>query len=175
MNDPEPGLTGRVAELREAFDRSFALPLADRAEKRQLFLIWGVGAQAYAVALDALLGIERHRKVVPLPLRSPGLLGLAGFRGQLAPVFSMATLLGSGDGAESPAWLAFCKGPTPIALAFDRQEGAAQVAAADVSAAEAKEGLSPLTRQTVRVGTRVLPVLDLPSVAAAARQRLKKE
>lgn len=173
MNEARPGLIERVGELREAFDRSFALPVAQSAETEQTFLILGVGNERYAVILETLLGIEHHRKVVPLPLRAAGLLGLAGFRGQLVPVFSLASLLGCADGPERPVWMAFCKGPTPVAIAFDRFEGSVRVAAADLYAGKAKDGLPRLTKQTVRFGTGVLPVLDAVSVVEAITQRLK--
>jgi purine-binding chemotaxis protein CheW len=168
-------LLERVAELRDAFDRSFAMPTGNRAEVRRMFLVLAVGAERYAIALDAILGIEKHRKIVPLPLHAPGLMGLAGFRGQLVPVFSLAALLRAAEATEPSPWLVFCKGPTPMALAFDQFAGSERVAGSDIYTTEAKEGLSPLATQTVRIGTMNLPILDIPSVAAAARQRLKND
>jgi purine-binding chemotaxis protein CheW len=172
VNESRQGLIERAAELREAFDRSFALPLADAPETGQMFLILGVGAERYVMAIDTLLGIEHHRKIVPLPLRAAGLLGLAGFRGQLAPVFSLASLLGSAGGPEMPTWLAFCKGPTPVAIAFDRLEGAVRFAGAEVHAAEAKGSPPRLTKQMVRVGSNILSVIDVPSLIEAAKRSL---
>lgn len=172
MNDSRQGLIERVAELREAFDRSFALPLAQSPETKQMFLVLGVGTERYAAALDGFLGIEHGRKIVPLPLRSAALLGLAGFRGQLVPVVSLASLLGNAGGPEPPTWLAYCKGPTPVALAFDRFEGSVRVAGADVYAAVATEGSPRPIGQTVRVGTGILSVIDVPLLVEAVRQSL---
>lgn len=174
MRNSPQGLTERAAELRDAFDRSFALALVDSAETRQMLLIMGVGAAHYAIMLDSLLGIEHHRRIVPLPLGAPGLMGLAGFRGQLVPVFSLASMLGIAAESEPPTWLVYCRGPMPLALAFDRFAGSARVAAADVYTAEAKEGSPPTTTQTVRIGESILAILDIPSVAAEARLRLKQ-
>jgi purine-binding chemotaxis protein CheW len=172
VTDSRQGLIDRVAELREAFDRSFAVPVAQSAETGQTFLILGVGTARYAAALDGLLGIEHGRKIVPLPVRAAGLLGLAGFRGQLAPVFSLASLLGRPDGPERPAWMAFCKGPTPVAIAFDRFEGSVLVPSRDIYGAEPDASASRPGRRRVRLGSGTLSVVDVPSVVEAARRSL---
>ena len=172
MSDRQPAMDERAAELREAFDRSFSLPLLEQAEAKERFLILGAGGDRYAVRLDGLAGVEKCRKIAPLPLRAPGLLGLAGFRGQLTAVFRLASLLDIAAGDESPAWLAFCKGATPLALAFDRFEGAVDVPSQVVHATETKGRASQSGRQTVRIGSDTLHVIDVPSLAAAARQSL---
>lgn len=172
MKDSDQELDDRVVQLREAFDRSFSLPLPEHAETKERFLILGAGADRYAVRLDALSGVERRRKIARLPLRAPGLLGLAGFRGQLTAVFHLASLLGVPAGAEPPAWLAFCKGETPVAFGFDRLDGAAEVPSQDVHAAEPKDESLPSGRQTVRIGPEMLHVIDVPALVAATRQSL---
>ncbi len=174
MSDSQPALARRVLQLREAFDRGFALPAAEPGELKQELLILGVGADRYAVKLEAVLGVDHGRKIVPLPSRAPGLLGLAGLRGELTPVFSLASLLGCGAESDSPPWLIVCRSQPRMALAFDRFEGSVRVAREDVSTAEPEEGSQPLTRQTARLGPSVLYVIDVPSTVAAARKRVEK-
>jgi purine-binding chemotaxis protein CheW len=172
MNDPQHRLDERVEQLRESFDRSFSLPPPEPAEAKQRFLVLGAGADRYAIKLEGLLGVEARRKIARLPLRAPGLLGLAAFRGRMTAVFHLASLLGAPVGPEPPAWLAFCKGETPVALAFDRFEGAAEVPSGDIHAAEPKDRSPRLGGQTVRIGSDILHVIDVPSLTAMAKQSL---
>ena len=172
MTESHGEWAGRAAEMRAAFDRGFARAVADQADRTQMVLILRVGRQRHAVLLDELLAIEHRRKIVPLPSKASGLLGLAGFRGQLVPVLSLASLLQSPDEAESPAWLAFARGPMPLAFAFDRLEGSTQVPTDDIFLSEPDAAGPTRTRQTVRLGSEVLPMLDMPSLSAAARERL---
>ena len=185
MSDLSQDMARRKAQLREAFDSAFALPPVQRDDGREVFLIVGAGSGRYAARLDALLGLERGRKIVPLPSPAPGLLGLAGFRGQLIPVFDLAMLLGAsaagrgsgpgvpqGEVARGPQWLVLCKGQPAVALAFGRFEGLVLVSSQDVFAGPPGERPSGLAPQTVRVGSHNLSVMDVPSLVAAATRRL---
>jgi chemotaxis signal transduction protein len=172
MTGPDEGLTKQLRELRESFDRSFALPPDQPMESWVRYLVIGVGADRYALELDALLGLETRRKIVPLPFQAPGLLGLAGLRGRPTPVFSLASLLDRPGGADSPRWLALCKGPAALALAFDRFEGLAQVSSRDKYATDPMTESSIPARQTIRTKAGMIAILDIPAVIAAAKQRL---
>jgi chemotaxis signal transduction protein len=171
VSDSQQALSERAAELREAFDRSFALPLAPSPQTTQTFLVVGAGADCYAMAMDALMAIEKARKIVPIPLRTPGLLGLAGFRGQLAPVFSLAWLLGVAE-AEPPRWLAFCKGETLLALALDRLETSVQVSERDVCSARPNGPSERSVRRILRLDGGAISVVDVPSLIAAATKAI---
>jgi chemotaxis signal transduction protein len=117
----------RLAELRRAFDDSFAQPPppapgpGDWVE----FLLIQAGEQPYALRIGELSGLESDRKIVPLPAApgstAPWLLGLCAVRGQLAPVFDLAAILGlppplpGGPGArkESPRWMVLYRDRLP--------------------------------------------------------------
>ena len=107
MSDAEADTDRRLAELRESFDRGFALPPADASRAGDAFLIVRAGDGAVRdLAGRASWAWRVDRKIVPLPLQVPGLLGLAGLRGQLTPVFSLASLLGGGTrgGGRRRGW-----------------------------------------------------------------------
>ncbi len=119
-------LPARADELRRAFDRSFAeAPRPDTAAFEDLLLI-RVANDPYALRLAECAGLFADRKVTPLPTRVPELLGLAGFRGSLTPVYDLRGLLGYPRGG-APRWLVSTAGGAGVALAFDRFEGHARV------------------------------------------------
>jgi chemotaxis signal transduction protein len=161
--------SGKLAELRESFDREFSLPRQERREKGQEFLIVGAGGQRHALRLDDVLGLQRGRKIVPLPGAAAGLLGLAGIAGRLTPVFDLNALLGGSAGTEAPQWLVVCKGQWPLALAFDRFEGCVQAPREDVFT-PADAAATRLTRQAVRIDGRTLCIIDVQAVVATIKE-----
>jgi chemotaxis signal transduction protein len=129
----------RARELRDAFDRSFAEPLAapDSGGRAETFLLVLVDGRHYAIRASELRGIHRGRKITPLPTAAPALLGLVGIRSQLIPTYTLAALLGSSGDASGHEWLATCEQDGFIvALAFDGFLGSVRIGAADVHALE---------------------------------------
>jgi hypothetical protein len=84
------------------------------------------------------------------------------------PVFDLAVLLGH---PPDPAarWLALVRSAVPLALAFERFEGQAQVAHADVATPSAGAG-KPHVRGSVRWPGGARPLLDVPSIVAAVER-----
>src|ERR1035437_7130077 len=106
------------AKLRQAFDRSFALPPSQASQEVEDLLTIRVAGDPYAILLRDIAGMVAGRRVVPVPAVTPDLLGLAGIRGGIVPVFGLASILGYGPAPGSPRWMILCGAEEPIALAF---------------------------------------------------------
>ena len=93
-----------LAQLRAAFDETFAVPPRSREELESVIQI-RVGSEVFAIRTGHIGGLMKSRKIVPLPSRIPELLGVSALRGSLIPVFDLAALLGIPAGASRPSWL----------------------------------------------------------------------
>lgn len=83
-----------VAQLREAFDVTFARPSSVQGEALEGFLGIRLGEHPYALRLTEISALVTGKPVTALPSPLPDLLGLAGFRGNLVAVYSLTSLLG---------------------------------------------------------------------------------
>lgn len=159
-----------LARMRREFDASFASPQAVRTADEERLVILRAGAIEVACRIAQIMRFEADRKIVPLSGGAPGLLGLAGIRGKLVPVYGLATLLGQSL-AESPRWLALCGAEAPVALAFDRLERFVAAPASDVCpAGDASDGSGHVT-EVLRRGATTCSILDLASVLSSIRAR----
>lgn len=133
-----PDMSKRARGLAEAFDRSFQLPALRHAEEGRAALAIHAGGHPYLLPVEGVSMVSRAPKIVPLPLRlatpptSPrSQLGLAGIRGELVGVFSLAGLLGH-DAPDKASWLAVARGDRPVALAFEALDGQVVVPTASI-------------------------------------------
>jgi chemotaxis signal transduction protein len=117
----------RLAELRDSFDGSFAAPPPRPPHLADLLAI-RVAEVAYAVRLSAITALWVDRPTTPLPGPVPELLGLAGFRGTIVPVYDLAALLGHPAGIGG-RWLMLAADSPPLALAFAAVDGHLRVPA----------------------------------------------
>jgi chemotaxis signal transduction protein len=118
----------RLAELKHAFDASFAASIVKRDEAPRSALYIRTRGRQLAVRVDELAGVEPCRRLVRTPNRPRGLLGLTGVRGQLVATYDLAALLGApahAEGApEAPLrWMLLCDGNPEISLAVEQIEG----------------------------------------------------
>lgn len=139
MSAPALDLEQRVAELRRAFDRGFAEPVAVATASMEDLLAIRVAGNPYALVSRELSGVVTDRKVVALPSRRSDLRGLAGIRGTIVPVYGLAELLGYDAPPSAATWLALCGRTDPVALAFDELDGFLRVPRADLHAAHGAE------------------------------------
>ena len=79
----------KAAALRQAFDLSFALPPPPASPEVEDLLTIRVAGNPYAIRLRDIAGMVAGRKVVPVPSVTLDLLGLAGMRGGVVPVFGL--------------------------------------------------------------------------------------
>ncbi len=162
-----------AATLKREFDGAFAaLPSSIAATED--FLAIRVAGDRYAVALAEVAGLHADRKVVPLPSRAPDLLGVAGLRGVLAPVYDLRLLLGYAGGS-TPRWLLLTRADS-VGLAFDQFEAHLRVDRAEGSRPAGEHARRHLRGTVLAVfsdGTsELLPVIDVASLLAAiAKER----
>jgi chemotaxis signal transduction protein len=172
VSENQAGVIERSIELRRAFDRSFAQVPVTRATELDDLLEIRVGLDPYAIHLDQVTGVFADKPVTRLPGSFPELLGIAGFRGAIVPVYDLRTLLGYARGG-SQRWLILTAGETRIALAFDLFEGHTRVPRSAIAEETGSEIRRHHVREVVRSASLVRPVVHLPSILEAIRKRAR--
>jgi purine-binding chemotaxis protein CheW len=169
MNAGATPLSDRARALREAFDRSFAdAPRLAQVALEHIIAI-RVAGSPYAVRLAEISGLFADRPITPLPGPVPELLGLAGLRAMMVPVYDLGALLGLAR-ADKPRWLVLARGSAPLGLAFERFERHLRLP---------REAIAPATpprsavREVARSEDGALPVIHLPSILEAIRERAR--
>ena len=99
-----PQAESATLALRRAFDRSFAALPAEAPPFEDLLTVRAAG-DTFALRLRDVAELIAGLLVAPLPSATPHLLGLAGLRGGVVPVFSLASLLGAAGPAGAPRWV----------------------------------------------------------------------
>jgi len=157
--------TRRLSELRESFDKSFALPTSTTSHTFVGMLAIRVGRNQYAMRIDELADVQGACKVVPLPGARSEMIGLAGIRGRLVAVYSLAALLGHGD-AEGWNWLAICGTGKALGLAFGDLEGYVQAPQADLYPAAEVDGARAHVSEVLRSENVTRIVVSTSSIIA---------
>jgi chemotaxis signal transduction protein len=145
----------KVGAMRDAFDRSFAEPPRGRIEEVENLLAIRVAGHAYALRVAEVASLAADRKIVAVPSAAHGLLGVAGIRGVIVPVYGLAALLGLADTASPPRWLALCGAHKPVGLAFHHLDRYLSLPS-DQRVAD-----------VVRTPGGLVPLIDIPSILAA--------
>jgi chemotaxis signal transduction protein len=161
-----------VAAMRAEFDRSFAeAPGTQAARGVRLLLIKDVAGRAYALRLDQISAIVGDRRIVAVPSRVPGLIGVAGIRGGLVAVYALTELLGGEGASERGRWIAVCPAVEPVGLAFAEIEGQEQVAAAAIVSAPARAESNDPIQDLARTQGGLRPILAIPILLDSIRRR----
>jgi chemotaxis signal transduction protein len=158
---------GRAAELRLAFDRGFAQPIETDATVKTDLLAIRVGAETCAFRLREIAGLFVDKSITRIPGSAPALLGIAGFRGAITPVFNLQSLFGRSTTA-TPRWLVIAAG-APVALAFDAFDGQMRVSPDAILPRPPGAQTLSYAREFVRTKARVYPVIDLPWILDAIK------
>ncbi len=162
----------RVSHLRREFDRTFSLPMAKQRGAPHNFLACRVGNEGLAISLAELTGLQRRGKVVPFRGAVPGLLGVAGIRSRLIPIYQLSALLGLPPSGRPEPWWAVCGDAEPVGLAFDGFEGYVQATAEDVKPRPDAHGpCAAFLREVLATAGAVRPILHLPSLIDSIRTR----
>ncbi len=154
------------------FDESFAAPEAERPELVPLLAI-RVAGRPYALALRELGGTEAGARIAPVPARSPALLGLAGIRGRVVPVFDLATLFGEVRPETPPHWIALSQGVEAIGLAFSELEGHLERRPEELGAYSSQG--QKWIRGALRGERELRQVIDVSAIAASVRGMVREE
>ncbi|HEY4954890.1 MAG TPA: chemotaxis protein CheW [Gemmatimonadaceae bacterium] len=171
MNE-NPFVESKAAELRQAFDLSFALPPPQASEEVEDLLAIRVAGDPYAIRLRDIAGMVAGRKVVPVSAVTLDLLGLAGIRGGVVPVFGLASILGYGQAPGSPRWMILCGAEEPIALAFSDFEGYLRLPKSSLQADENLRAKRQYVDQVASTEAGVRAVISIPLVVATIRNRI---
>jgi purine-binding chemotaxis protein CheW len=163
-------LTRTAAELKRAFDESFAAPVPEASAAPISLLLVRIGTGRYALRMADLTGVEVGRRIVPLPAEDPALLGLAGIRGRLVPVYCLHTLLGYDRLREPPDRFVLCGRAEPVGLSIDEIEGHVYVSPAELHSSDAQATQEHLREVLIRDEV-ARGVLDVPSILAAIEER----
>ena len=156
-------------QLREQFDRSFALPPSLPAAGSVNLLTIRIGAEPYAIRLADIRGLHADRRILEVPGPMPELLGVTNFRGQIVPVYQLTTLLGKAA-AGAPRWMVLVQGSAPLAFAFEAFESHICASAEQLIAA-ADAGGRGQQCEAVRTAGGVVPVLAIAALAAEVEAR----
>lgn len=159
-------ITDLAGDLRRAFDQSFAGAADTAWVATEDFLSVTVGGDPYALRLSEVAGFHADKKITPLPSAAAELIGVAGFRGAIVPVYDLGALLNY-PASEAARWLVIAA-EAPVALAFDAFEGHNRFAADVVASHDDAVGH---VHQIVRTGAVARPIINIPSVVAAIRAK----
>lgn len=170
MKEPTT-LEMRAADLRSAFDKSFALPPVQVSVERDDLLTIRVAGAPYAIRLHEVTGIVTRRKVISVPNAGAHLLGVSGIRGNIVPVFSLASILGYGPATDSPRWLILCGVEEPLGLGFSDFDGYLQVPTSSFHSEDLTSSSHGYVKEVVRTEVAVFPVISLPLVSAALQNQ----
>jgi chemotaxis signal transduction protein len=167
MRAPLPSVAGRAAELRLAFDQTYAEPAhLDRALTEDLLAI-RMGTQAFAIRLSEISGLFADKKITPVPGGHAALRGIAGFRGVIVPVYDLQSLLG-GSCASASRWLVIAAAAR-VALAFETLERQLRVSRDAILPQPASARTHSYAREFVQTQDFVGPVMHLPSLLDAIK------
>lgn len=119
---------GRAERLRKSFDEIFARPPEIPPAQTDMLLVT-VGETVRAVRLEQISRVARNPGTVRVPARAEAFVGVAGLRGTVLPVFSLAALLGLP--AVNSDWLLIVQGNNQqdaLAFACESVQGYVRVA-----------------------------------------------
>jgi len=158
MVDVAPRIAQRAAELRHEFDRSFAEPPSAAASADHDLLGVRLDEQQFALRLSDIAGLFVDKKITPVPGAGGFLLGIAGFRGVIAPVYDLQRLLGC-PAVRDPRWLVIAASAS-VGFAFAGFEGQLRVSASAITPQQRGE-MQMLTSGVVQHHDVLRPIIEL--------------
>ncbi len=170
MNDV---LESRAQALREAFDQSFAAAPKGPSEELDDLLMIRLADDPYAISLREIGGIVAKRPIVAAPAMAEHFLGLAGVRGEVVPVYALASIFGL-DEAEAPAWMVLCGEAPVIALAFAHFDGYSRLPLSRIHSDSEQRAARPFVSRVVSTDTGVGAVIDVPRIITALRNQKER-
>lgn len=154
----------KFEDLKRSFDLTFQQPLVERGQELVHLLIVRVGIARFALKVADLAGLARAQTVVPIPGADSGLLGIAGLKGRMVAVYSLAAMIGSPElSTEQNRWMVLCRCEKEIALGFSAVTGTMMVPRAELS--PVSPGAPPHATDAVGSGASQLWLLNVSSIA----------
>jgi len=161
----------RAANLRRTFDQTFTKALATTGEELESVIAFSVGGDRFAVRLNEICGMAKSPKVVPVPNSTRALLGLAGIRGELLPIYCLCQLLDYTVSEETP-WLLVCGKPMRIGLGINEFFGCFRTPLTAFSPAHRPDGPIQL-QEVVVIGSTVYTVISISSLTKLIRNPME--
>jgi chemotaxis signal transduction protein len=149
----------RAADLRREFDQGFAAAVAAALRNEVNLLAISLAEMPYALNLADIGSVYANKKITPIPAKAPGLLGIAGFRGVILPVYDLSVMLGL-PRIERPRWFAVVA-KADLVVAFETFDGYLRVPAQDVIANDAREGGREHVSHLLKSADGIRAVIDL--------------
>jgi purine-binding chemotaxis protein CheW len=163
------GTLSRAEELRREFDDGFSRAAVSASGATEALFGLGLGGDAYALRMGEISGLYADRRIVPVPGPLPELLGIAGLRGAIVPVFSLESLLGYPPESSRPRWLVHAGQGPGIGLAFCDFAGHFRVPKGSVLLV--REGGRPHVIEAVARDGRPHGVIAVASILESLRAR----
>jgi purine-binding chemotaxis protein CheW len=157
----------KARDLRETFDASFARPPDAEDGLRERLIGIRIGSEPHALRLADIAGVFADRTITAVPSRRQSLLGIAGARGTVVPVFDLGALVGYPARAAKLRWLVIAARQR-VGFAFDAFDGYLAVAATAI--VRAREGTTHV-REVARADDQLRPIILLDSVFAALERK----
>ena len=128
-------------------------------------------AAGRAIGLDAaeVSEVARLAEITPVPLAPPALLGLASVRGRVAPVVSLAVLLGEPKAAGRARRMVVLRRAQPIALAVEEVDAAGEAEGQDADLGDLDALLAQAFASSRRLQAKS-PDRASPTAAPARRE-----
>jgi len=166
-----PSLEETLRDLRESFDQSFAIAPVVEGDGLEDILAVRIAGDPYGLRMREIRGLVATRRVVPVPSRRPELLGVAGHRGAVVTVYSLAALLGYPVDVAPTPWLALVGESEPLGFGFAAFDGFFRARGSDLRAAEEHGRATLHVRSVVVMGNQLRRVVDVPSVLRTLEAR----
>ena len=160
-----------AAELARAFDARFAAAPPEAVGPVERLLVVGVGEARAAIRLRDLAGLFAVPRIARVPDGAPGLLGIAGVRGRVVPVFDLAALADRAMSTRGPAYLAIAAGLAPVGLLFRGAIEYVEVPGVEVDDARHLLRGAVHLAGAARVGGTLVRLLDVPGITAEIAAR----
>lgn len=165
-------LIAKATELRNAFDRERAAAISTRGEEQtENLLAIRVGKDPYALRVSEISGLTAGKKIVGFPSPVSELLGVAGVRGVLVSVYSLAALLGYAVEPDEARWLALCGRENYIALAFSNFESYLRVPRTQIYPAQQNESARTRVTRVVRGSDEMRAIVSIPLLLTTIQER----
>jgi chemotaxis signal transduction protein len=164
MMEAAAHISKRAAELRRDFDRGFADPPFVAGEAKQDLLAIRLGARRLAIRLSEIAGLFADKKITPVPGAAAGMLGIAGFRGSILPVYDLQSLLEL-SASEAPRWLVVAAA-APVAFSFEAFEEQIRVPADSIKC-EQTQAKNSFTKEFIQTEGVLRPIIQLSAVLEA--------
>ncbi|MES2070212.1 MAG: chemotaxis protein CheW [Pseudomonadota bacterium] len=161
--------------LRQEFDTSFTRDPAGDAGQPENFLVLKIAGDAYALRVTQISGLYADKKITLLPSPLPELSGMAGFRGQVTPVYDLASLLGY-PRAAAPKWITVLRHPAPVAVAFEEFHAHLSVAPAQITASSQAtlhgQHTDSHLQHAIQANGSIFPIIHVQSILKDIQQRV---